>query len=314
MENEIKVSVIVPTYNRAYMIEKCLDSIVNQSFHEMELIIVDDGSTDNTQQVVSGYINNSHFPISYIHQDNGGAPAARNNGLMHAKGDFIVFFDSDDYMDKDRIKLQYEEIQKTGSDCCICGFNVQSSNIDVLPPKHIGDYRKQYARGEILCSTQIWMFKKDQLLKIGGYTLGLVCMQDLDLTFRYLWFNDLKICVVRKSLTIFVDHDCPDRIMKKWYTEAGLGSRKTVVLNMIKTIAQIRSLYIYSYVSCIVIYLQPYIEYHRLKDRKSVFRELIEVINSYSFFYRVTIVALIYFKTYYRDLRFIIKTKINVQI
>ena len=93
--NEIYFSIIIPSFNRASFLSKAINSVINQSFQNWELIIVDDGSTDNTRDLVDGYILNDKR-IKYIYQENAERSAARNNGINRAKGNYICFLDSDD--------------------------------------------------------------------------------------------------------------------------------------------------------------------------------------------------------------------------
>ena len=94
MNNPILFSVIMPTYNRAFLIGKAINSVINQKYSNWELLIVDDGSVDDTKEVVTAF---SDDRIRYIYQENQERSAARNNGILQAKGDFICFLDSDDY-------------------------------------------------------------------------------------------------------------------------------------------------------------------------------------------------------------------------
>jgi len=89
-------SIIVPTYNRAHLISKAIESVIAQSFVNWELIIVDDGSTDKTMDLIASY-QEKDTRIRYIYQENAERSAARNNGIDHAKGEYICFLDSDDY-------------------------------------------------------------------------------------------------------------------------------------------------------------------------------------------------------------------------
>jgi glycosyltransferase involved in cell wall biosynthesis len=84
------VSVVIPTYNRAHLLPNTIQSVLNQSFRDFEIIVIDDGSTDNTAEVVST------FPVKYFRQDNKGAPTARNKGMELTQSKYIVFLDSDD--------------------------------------------------------------------------------------------------------------------------------------------------------------------------------------------------------------------------
>ena len=95
-----KVSVIVPIYNVEKYLEKCLDSLVNQTLEDIEIILVNDGSTDNSGQIAKKYANKYKDKIIYLEKENGGLSDARNYGLEYVKGDYISFVDSDDYISK----------------------------------------------------------------------------------------------------------------------------------------------------------------------------------------------------------------------
>lgn len=107
---QMKFSIIIPTYNRAAFLPKAIESVLNQTYTDWELIIVDDGSTDNTREVVSQY---NDERITYIYQQNAERSAARNNGINHAKGDYVCFLDSDNVMLPNRLQLLSETITKT---------------------------------------------------------------------------------------------------------------------------------------------------------------------------------------------------------
>ena len=104
-------SIIVPTYNRAHLIAKAIESVINQTLSSWELIIVDDGSTDNTKEIVNSY-NDSR--IRYIYQQNAERSEARNNGIKNSTGTYICFLDSDDYYLANRLKELHNEIIKQG--------------------------------------------------------------------------------------------------------------------------------------------------------------------------------------------------------
>lgn len=98
----VKISVIIPVYNVEKYIEKCLDSIVNQTMKDIEIIIVNDGSEDNSENIIKHWMkNNKTIIIKYLQKENGGLSDARNFGVSHATGKYIAFIDSDDYIDKD---------------------------------------------------------------------------------------------------------------------------------------------------------------------------------------------------------------------
>lgn len=105
----ILFSIIIPTYNRAAFLSPAIDSVLAQTYPNWELLIVDDGSTDNTKDVVLSY---SDKRTIYLYQQNCERSAARNNGIAHAKGDFICFMDSDEYLDKTHLEILYNNIEK----------------------------------------------------------------------------------------------------------------------------------------------------------------------------------------------------------
>ncbi len=102
-------SIILPTYNRAPLIAKAVESVVNQSFKDWELIVVDDGSNDDTESIIAQYL---PADIRYFFQANQGKSVARNNGITKAQGEFICFLDSDDYYLPQHLEMLYQEIKK----------------------------------------------------------------------------------------------------------------------------------------------------------------------------------------------------------
>lgn len=90
------VSIIIPTYNCAKYILEAINSVLNQTYQNLEIIIINDGSTDNTQELVQSYINNFNEKIKYIYQENNGHAVARNVGILNSNGEYIAFLDADD--------------------------------------------------------------------------------------------------------------------------------------------------------------------------------------------------------------------------
>ena len=114
-----KISIIVPIYKVEPYLHKCIDSILNQTFSDFELILVDDGSPDNCPQICNEYAVKDER-IKTIHRRNGGLSAARNSGLNIAKGDYICFVDSDDFIHPQYCELLLNEIEKSNFDFCVC--------------------------------------------------------------------------------------------------------------------------------------------------------------------------------------------------
>ncbi|MDD3685586.1 MAG: glycosyltransferase family 2 protein [Bacteroidales bacterium] len=105
-------SIIIPTYNRAHMLSKALESVHVQTFNDWECIVVDDGSTDNTKELLQQWIKKDNR-FRYIYQENAERSAARNNGINNAKGDYICFLDSDDYFNETRLEKLYIAINNS---------------------------------------------------------------------------------------------------------------------------------------------------------------------------------------------------------
>lgn len=101
-----KVSVIIPTYNRAHYLPATIESVLQQTFQDFEIIIVDDGSTDNTQEVLKPYLERSPNKIRYYYKENRGCASARNHGLEKANGKYIAFLDSDDLFELRKLEIQ----------------------------------------------------------------------------------------------------------------------------------------------------------------------------------------------------------------
>ena len=97
-----KLSIIIPVYNTSQYIEKCLNSILNQSMKDIEIIIVNDGSTDNSEEIINNWINNNkdQIEVKYFKKENGGLSSARNFGIEQATSKYITFLDSDDYLEE----------------------------------------------------------------------------------------------------------------------------------------------------------------------------------------------------------------------
>lgn len=117
-----KVSVIVPVYNVEKYLKKCLDSLINQTIQDIEIIVVNDGSKDNSEEIIKEYEKNNPEKIVYLKKENGGLSDARNYGIPYAKGEYIAFLDSDDYVELDMYEKMYELAKKENSDMVECDF------------------------------------------------------------------------------------------------------------------------------------------------------------------------------------------------
>jgi len=127
LEIQPKISIIVTTYNSQDTIERCLESAINQTINSIELIIVDDGSTDSTVSIINGYIEKYNFIKLLINKINKGPGYAKNKGLSVAVGEFVGFLDSDDYLDSNYYEKLYDATVHFGT-------NIASADIALEYP------------------------------------------------------------------------------------------------------------------------------------------------------------------------------------
>jgi len=176
------ISIITPTYNRAYLLPRMIKSVLEQSFQDWELIIMDDGSTDATETVVKGF-NDSR--IKYYFTENSGAADKRNRGSEIAKGDYIILLDSDDEVKSNWLAAFAKEI-KDGAQVVCCGmekYNEKGELVKVkLPFKHSSLYKS--IEGYFLSGT--FLLKKNYFLTIGGYDTNLASGHHTDFLLRLI--------------------------------------------------------------------------------------------------------------------------------
>lgn len=135
--NSIKISVIVPVYNTGRYLERCLNSIMAQSFQEIEIIIINDCSTDDSLEIIKKYINDDKRAILINKEKNEGVSSARNTGIKIATGKYVQYIDGDDWVEKDFLKNMYEFAEK--------------ENLDIVVSDYCEDYfdgRKKIKRGK----------------------------------------------------------------------------------------------------------------------------------------------------------------------
>lgn len=127
-----KISVIVPVYNVEKYLRKCFDSLVNQTLKDIEIIIINDGSPDNSKEIIDEYAKKYPKMIKALHKENGGLGDARNDGVKMSKGEYIAFVDSDDFVEIDMFEKLYSQAIKDKADLVICGYNVYNEDYKLL--------------------------------------------------------------------------------------------------------------------------------------------------------------------------------------
>ena len=135
-----KFSIILPTYNRSTFLPKALESVINQTYTNWELIIIDDGSTDNTKEIVEAFLKENN-KIRYIYQENAERSAARNNGISNAKGNYICFLDSDDYYHESHLQNFVDLIKKHKESEALYFSGVSLNNFNKTEFKYNESYK-----------------------------------------------------------------------------------------------------------------------------------------------------------------------------
>ena len=126
-----KISVIVPVYQAEAYLCRCVDSVLNQTFGDFELLLIDDGSRDRSGEICDKYAKRDHR-IKVFHKENGGVSSARQLGLDHAKGDYVIHVDPDDWIEKEMYEEMYKKIRETDADMVICDFQFEFENSSTI--------------------------------------------------------------------------------------------------------------------------------------------------------------------------------------
>lgn len=131
--HRVSISVIVPIFNSAQVLPKCIESVLSQSFSDFELLLINDGSTDNSAEICEKYAQEDER-IRVFNNENHGVSYSRNFGILNSRGKYIMFLDSDDFVDKDWCRLHYEAIQEHPTAWIVSGINeiLPNGNIDKL--------------------------------------------------------------------------------------------------------------------------------------------------------------------------------------
>jgi glycosyltransferase involved in cell wall biosynthesis len=187
-----KVSVIIPVYNGEKYILSSIKSAINQSYKNIEVIVVDDGSTDSTAEIVKGIRKLSNREkIKYIYQDNKGAASARNHAIRKSEGQYIALLDHDDIWERDKIEMQVNYMKKNPDDCLVhtdAGFIDEKGNIIKEMKRPEGFYVKGKCFKELFQQNKIRtstvLIKKKCVDEVGGFDENIHYIEDRDLWLR----------------------------------------------------------------------------------------------------------------------------------
>ena len=214
---ECKISIIIPVYNAERYLKKCINSIRNQTLSEIEIILVNDGSTDRSKDICD-YYRNLDKRVKVIHTKNRGVSHARNIGIQNASGKYIMFADSDDYVEKEWCQELYNLIISESVDLVICGYNVENQRgkkiyieTRVLSEKEdvssliVNDFFVLYLKN-LLNSPCNKIFRLDVIKKYCiKYDETLSLGEDMIFNLEYInLMSNEKIIVLNKSLYNYV--------------------------------------------------------------------------------------------------------------
>lgn len=213
MDDQPLVSVIIPTFNREYLITETLDSILKQTYNNWECLVVDDGSTDHTREVVEGY-GQKDPRFSYHRRPDHlpkGANACRNYGFEKSQGAYINWFDDDDIMHPDKLRLQVEALHQSPFNFAVCQTMMFEGKVEQtigLRTKRIAseDAFEDFVADRIKWLTQAPLFKRDFLLKAGlKFNEELHKAQEWEFFVRLLAIED-KYLTDDRPLVFFRQH------------------------------------------------------------------------------------------------------------
>lgn len=207
MNNKEKISVIIPCFNSENTIKRCINSVLNQTYNNIEVIVVNDGSTDNTLEIIN-FIELNNINVKVYNKLNGGVSSARNYGLEKATGEYVIFLDADDYMKKSMCESLIKGL-KNGADIVICGFDIkdrQGKIKQIIPDDSLinktntiqNSFEKAYF-GRLLNPPWNKLYKKSKINE--KFNENKSSGEDLEFTLDYISYNN-KICFLKESLYV----------------------------------------------------------------------------------------------------------------
>ena len=218
------ISIIIPVYNVKLYLDNCIQSVIQQSYTDFECILVDDGSTDGSSEICDQWAEKDNR-IIIVHQPNGGVSSARNKGLEQAKGEYICFIDSDDWVDVDYLSAMINNLKEKETDLIICGLTQEFKDrncIDYIPQQSLNfelgcnhtNYFVMLNEQNLLYGPIVKLYKNNiiQTINNGRYyslfikdiiyghqRLRLICTNDCGVFYTMEFFS-IHVCKIKKSL------------------------------------------------------------------------------------------------------------------
>jgi glycosyltransferase involved in cell wall biosynthesis len=235
------ISVVIPAYNAGRFVNRTIDSVLVQSLPADEIIIVDDGSTDNTAEVVKSY----GPEVRYIYQQNAGDAAARNTGIAAAKGDWIAFLDHDDEWLSDKLQLQMELLNRNPQLLWCASNRYQSDSIRKLAAGNVtkiqkaleaGEFFKDYftAAAKEICPviTSTMLIRRDVFEQVGNFDPFWIRCADLDMWWRIAYKFPRIGYIAEPLVLIHLDVENVVSTRTRLEGKRGLQSRKLIAKHL----------------------------------------------------------------------------------
>ncbi|MGH0430439.1 glycosyltransferase family 2 protein [Bacillus hominis] len=206
MEQKQIVSVVIPLYNAEKYIEETMESILNQTYKHIEIVIVDDGSKDQSSSIVKNLEQKYPGQIKYVSQENQGVSVARNTGIENASGEYVAFLDSDDLWHPTKIEKQVESMHKNNMNACYCGYmnfyEETGEKVEHTTNFIKGDMTKAFLTHQVVAQTSTWIFKRSIVMDHNiRFTPG--CSWGEDLEFLFKLMSVTNVCYVDEYLTYY---------------------------------------------------------------------------------------------------------------
>ncbi|MGE0267442.1 MAG: glycosyltransferase [Candidatus Omnitrophota bacterium] len=243
-----KFSIIIPTFNRSALLQKALGSVINQSYKNFEIIVVDDGSTDDTESVVEVFRKQIKFELKYLRQANQGVSAARNNGILAAKGEFICFLDSDDLYSPNTLELRakaldlYKVEVVFGKPKLIINNDESNIQINHFLPGHkdtvienrdklymcdAAKYQNIIVERGVYGTINDMTINRNLMINIGMFNENYRRSEDIECWYR-LFFNIKKFAYVDEVFSIY-NYSCDETHLRSDFEEYFLEERKRLL-------------------------------------------------------------------------------------
>ena len=219
----MKVSVIVPVYNVEKYIEKCLSSLVNQTLRDIEIIVVNDGSPDNSQKIIDKYAK-KYSNIKSFTKKNGGLSDARNFGLKYASGEYIAFVDSDDYVKLDMYEKMYDKAKENNFDMVVCDIdylypdktlrvssgleddttNIKDVYLNIHPAAWNKIFKKELFENDVYFKKNVWFEDVEFIYRMLPYIKSIgVVKEDFN---QYVQREGSITSIVNKKIYHYIDN------------------------------------------------------------------------------------------------------------